>query len=151
MAGPIVCPCRGPAESLPYEACCGRFHRAPDLGASTLKDAPDLVRARFSAFSLGLLPFVRATESASRPRIDALDPRTRYKRLEILDADVSAGTPRVLFSVDVLHRGADASFVELSSFAVEQGRLVYLIGLTQKKKLGTSLAPLAIPDFEARL
>lgn len=141
------CPCGGAT----YGSCCARFHLAPDLGAASLNDPRELVRARFSAFALALLPFVRATESLDRPRIDALDPRTRYKQLEILDADLDPASPRVLFSVDVLSRGADVSFVELSSFVVENERLVYLTGITGRKKAGDRLAPLTIADFEARI
>jgi SEC-C motif-containing protein len=135
-----ACPCGGGR----YDACCGRYHLAEDLGARTLTDPRELVRARFSAFALGHLPFVNATESASRPRIEKLDPRVRYKALSILDADLPG--LRVLFAVDVLARGEDASFVELSSFAVE-GRLVYVAGTMRKKKLGQALA-LTIADFE---
>lgn len=148
---PEACPCRGPSEPLAYLDCCGRFHLAPDLGASSIVDARDLVRARFSAFSLALLPFLRATESKSRAPIGSLDPRTRYKRLTLLDADVSEGTPRVLFTVDVLSRGVDASFAELSSFTHEGGRLVYLVGITKKKKLGASFPSQTIADFERGL
>lgn len=144
------CPCRL-EEPRPYERCCGRFHLAPDLGRATLTDARDLVRARFSAFALGLLPFARATESSARPKLSAFDPRTRYKRLELLDADLDARDPRVLFAVDVFSRGADVSFVELSSFAIEDGRLVYVTGLTGRKREGERLAPLSIAEFEARL
>ena len=150
LALDAACPCRADAD-VTYGACCGRFHRAPDLGASALTDPRELVRARFSAFALGLLPFVRETESSDRPRIEALDPRTRYKRLELLDADLDPAAPRVLFAVDVLSRGADVSFVELSSFGIERGRLVYLTGITGRKKAGERLAPLTIADFEARI
>lgn len=134
------CPCGGGR----YGECCGRYHLAPDLGASALRDPRELVRARYAAFALGHLAFVNATESASRPRIDRLDPRVRYKSLSILDADLPG--LRVLFAVDVLARGADASFVELSSFAVEE-RLVYVAGTMRKKKLGEPLT-LTIEGFE---
>lgn len=135
-----VCPCGGGA----YHGCCGRYHLADDLGARTLTDPSELVRARFSAFALGHLSFVNATESRSRERIDELDPRVRYKALSILDADLPG--LRVLFTVDVLARGADSSFVELSRFAVEE-RLVYVDGITRKKKLGERLA-LTIESYE---
>jgi SEC-C motif-containing protein len=134
------CPCGGGA----YRGCCGRYHLATDLGASTLTDPSELVRARFSAFALGHVAFVRATESRDRPILDRLDPRVRYKRLTLLDADRPG--LRVLFAVDVLARGEDASFVELSSFAIED-RLVYVAGITRKKKLGEPLA-LTIADHE---
>lgn len=137
------CPCGGGR----YGGCCGRHHLAPDLGASALRDPRELVRARYAAFALGHLAFVNATESASRPRIEKLDPRVRYKSLSILDADL-AGL-RALFAVDVLARGADASFVELSSFAVEE-RLVYVAGTMRKKKLGEPLT-LTIADHERSL
>jgi len=127
------CPCGGGE----YGRCCGRFHLAPDLGASTLTDPRELVRARYAAFVLGDLPFVRATESRERPPIRSLDPRVRYKRLTLLDADLPA--LRVLFAVDVLARGVDASFVELSGFAVEE-RLVYVAGILLRKKLGEPIA-----------
>lgn len=143
------CPCRGVDESVTYGACCARFHLAEDLGGSTLTDPRELVRARFSAFQLALLPFARATESSSRPTLSAFDPRTRYKRLELLDLDPK--DLRVLFAVDVFTRGADVSFVELSSFSVEDGRLVYVTGLTGRKREGDRLAPLSIADFEARV
>lgn len=138
-----ACPCGGGA----YGSCCGRYHLAGDLGARALTDPRELVRARFSAFALGHLAFVNATESRSRQRIEKLDPRVRYKALTILDADLPG--LRVLFTVDVLARGADASFVELSSFAVEE-RLVYVDGIPRKKKLGQALT-LTIADYDRGL
>lgn len=127
------CPCGGGT----YGGCCGRFHLAPDLGAAALTDPRELVRARYAAFVLGDLPFVRATESHERPKVRALDPRVRYKGLTLLDADLPGR--RVLFAVDVLARGVDASFVELSGFAVEE-RLVYVAGILLRKKLGEPIA-----------
>jgi SEC-C motif-containing protein len=107
------------------------------------------VRARFSAFALGLLPFVRATEAKSRATIVRIDPRTRYKRLMLLDAAPDPVHPRVLFAVDVLHAGSDASFLELSTFAREQGRWVYESGVARRKRYGIDPVSLDIPTFEA--
>lgn len=151
LARDAPCPCRDPGETVTYGDCCSRFHLVEDVGRSTLTDPRALVRARFTAFQLGLLPFARVTESSSRPTLSAFDPRTRYKRLELLDADLDPKDPRVLFGVDVFSRGTDVSFVELSSFAIEDGRLVYVTGLTARKREGERLGPLSIQDFEARL
>lgn len=131
---PEPCPC---GTALAYEACCAPLH----AGGEPL-DAVSLMRARYAAFVRGELPFLVRTlhpdhEDAGTPRAAQLAElrrslaRVRYGGLRVLDHDGpdDAGVWRVLFHVRVRRAGADASFVECSSFAHDGVGLRYVAGL----------------------
>lgn len=63
-------------------------------------------------------------------RLDKHARRARYHGLTVLDHDGpdADGIHRVLFRVSMKLAGADASFAELSSFAVAEGGIRYLTG-----------------------
>ena len=131
-SGSDACPCGGPGS---YSTCCERFHRGQEPA-----DAAALVRARFAAYARGRTDFLARTLHRDhadralparelRARLERAVARTRFRSLEILDADGPDrdGVYRVLFRVLAAHAGRDASFVELSSFA-KDGGLRYVAG-----------------------
>ncbi|MGL1617823.1 YchJ family protein, partial [Vibrio parahaemolyticus] len=70
------CPC---GSAVDYAGCCGRYH----LGAEP-PTAATLMRARYSAFALGLEDFLMATShSTTRPGTPHLDPSLTWTRLQV--------------------------------------------------------------------
>jgi SEC-C motif-containing protein len=117
------CPCGGGR----YDACCGPFHE----GAAA-PTAEALMRSRYSAFALGLAPYLRGTWSrATRPRDLDLDEGVRWRRLQIVDT--ARGGPddvEGVVEVRAAHRSSEGAGVlhERSRFAREDGRWVYVDG-----------------------
>lgn len=81
------CPCD---PRKPYAACCGPLH-----AGKAAPDAERLMRSRYSAYVLGLVPYLRATwHPATRPARLTLDPPQRREWLglrvqqhTVVDAD----------------------------------------------------------------
>jgi SEC-C motif domain protein len=117
------CPCGGGT----YGDCCRPFH----LGAPA-PSAAALMRSRYSAFALGLAPYLLATWSrASRPPDLDLDDGLHWRRLQIVDTvRGGAGDEEGVVEFRAAHRSADGAGVlhERSRFAREDGRWVYVDG-----------------------
>lgn len=75
---PFPCPCGSGAASA---ACCAPLHDgAPAASAEAL------MRSRFTAFALGLAPYLLATwHPSTRPATLDLDDRLTWRRLQIVD------------------------------------------------------------------
>ncbi len=129
----MQCPC---GSGFSHEACC-----APYLEGAEPPDAPSLMRSRYTAFALGHHAHLVRTlhpehedrklpPRVLRERLAKQAKRARYHALVVLDHDGpdAAGVHRVLFRVSMKLAGADASFAELSRFAVAEGGLRYLTG-----------------------
>jgi SEC-C motif-containing protein len=93
------------------------------------------MRSRFSAYATGDAEYLWHTlhpdhEERAHPRdevtraIKAASRTLKYMRLKILEAR----DERVLFLAEVFERGANRSFVELSTFARDGGAWRYLAG-----------------------
>ena len=121
----MICPCRGAADALPYEACCGRYH----VG-SPVPTAEALMRSRYSAFVLGRRDYLLATWHAStRPTDLTLDPAAKWLGLDVrshraLDADHA----EVEFVARCREGGRAVRLHERSRFVREQGRWWYVDG-----------------------
>ncbi len=125
----MICPCRTPADALPYEACCGRYHAgALQLQAPT---AEALMRSRYSAFVLDRLDYLLATwHASSRPA--RLEPNPvglkwlglEVRRHQMIDADHAT----VEFVARSKLGGRAERLHELSRFVREGGRWFYLDG-----------------------
>lgn len=83
---PLTCPCD---LQRPYADCCGRWHAGPPA-----PDAASLMRSRYSAFVLGLTPYLLATwHPRTRPAtLDPDEPGLKWLGLQVrshrtLDAD----------------------------------------------------------------
>lgn len=60
------CPCGG---GRAYDACCGELHRAfAETGALTAPDAQALMRSRYTAYTMDLIPYLLASwHPSTRP------------------------------------------------------------------------------------
>ncbi|MDG4800726.1 YchJ family protein [Micromonospora sp. WMMD980] len=123
-----ACPC---GSGRLYEDCCAPVHR----GAATAPTAEALMRSRFSAFVLGDADYLRHSwHSRTRPARLALDPGTRWTRLEVLGTGQGGlfdSTGTVRFRAHYREGGRSGVLAELSRFAREDGRWVYLDALPE--------------------
>lgn len=119
-----VCPC---ASGLAYAACCGRWH----AGAAA-PTAEALMRSRYSAFVLGLEPYLLASWHVStRPAVLGLagEGGTKWLGLEVRrasDEDDSHATVEFVARYRVAGRGHRLH--EVSRFVREDGRWFYVDG-----------------------
>ncbi|MGQ0505329.1 MAG: YchJ family protein [Myxococcaceae bacterium] len=154
MAKQDECPC-GSGDR--YRDCCAPYHR----GVREPEDPTKLVRARFSAFAVKELAFLRSTLHPSHPDSSRAEVEVirelrhatathRYVRLHVLDAspEDGEGVARVLFHAKIFERGKDRSFVELSEFEREQGQWRYARGALRAASDFKSLPALRISEFE---
>ena len=121
------CPCH---SGNPYGSCCEPLH----LRAVIAPSPERLMRSRYSAFALKLIPYLYETmhgECDDRKRVraevmrglrDASDS-FRYLGLKIIEAQIDPNDQLgwVLFHARLFERGTDRSFVELSEFRREGG------------------------------
>jgi SEC-C motif domain protein len=117
------CPCGGGD----YATCCGPLHE----GAAA-PTAERLMRSRYSAFALGLEPYLlRSWARGTRPKEVDLEADVVWRRLQIVDT--ARGGPAddtgvVEFRASFRGPGGAGLLHERSSFAREDGRWVYLDG-----------------------
>ncbi|MBL8678748.1 MAG: hypothetical protein JNK05_06265 [Myxococcales bacterium] len=136
MVAPRTCPCHSGEQ---YESCCGPLHKKTTEAPS----AERLMRSRYSAFALKLVPYLYETFHSEHP--DRKLPKGevmrglrdaaesfRYMGLRILSSreDEAKGEAQVLFHARLFERGQDRSFVELSTFRKEDGGWRYVDGVT---------------------
>ena len=119
------CPC-GSGKS--YAACCGPLH----TGAAIAPTAEALMRSRYSAYGLGLEPYLLATwHSSTRPAALHLaeEPGTKWlglavKRHQVRDASHAS----VEFVARYRLAGRGHRLHETSAFVREDGRWFYVDG-----------------------
>ena len=125
----LACPCRATDRSLPYEACCGRYHNGPlHLLAP---DAEALMRSRYSAFVLDRTGYLMDTwHATTRPAsIGANPPGLKWLGLEVrrhLPIDEDHAT--VEFVARSKLAGRAQRLQEVSRFLREDGRWYYVDG-----------------------
>ena len=125
------CPC---GRDKVYAECCGRYHSQ----AMRPLTAEQLMRSRYSAFTLGLmgyldqtlLPVKRQAEPDSKPPQDI-----RWTSLEIVEKE--AGGPKdmsgtVTFKAHYLHDGLAHWHEEKSQFRKRDGQWYYVKPLRLK-------------------
>ena len=136
MSRSLPCPC---GRGLPYDACCGRYHAGGEP-----PDVESLMRSRYAAFVKKDVDYLVRTlhadhedrakgEAALRAALKRhFTAGLAYRRLEVLDVEGEGpdGLARVLFVARIAHRGKDASFAELSTFAYDGVGWRYLAGRT---------------------
>lgn len=112
----------------PYEACCSRLHS----GAENAASAEALMRSRYSAYVLGLEPYLLATWHAStRPAALHLaeEAGTKWLGLEVKRQQVQdAGHVSVEFVARYRVAGRGHRLHEISRFVCEDGRWFYVDG-----------------------
>jgi SEC-C motif-containing protein len=127
------CPCgrmssgRGGAKpkSLTYADCCQPWH-----AGAPAPDAEALMRSRYSAFVLGLLPYLRDTwHSSTRPADLTLEPGVQWLGLEVRAHKATDAThAEVAFVARSRVAGRGHRLQERSRFVLESGRWWYVDG-----------------------
>jgi SEC-C motif domain protein len=120
------CPCGLPR---PYAACCGRWHTGPEAGFAP--DAEALMRSRYSAYVLGLAPYLLQTwHPRTRPEQLSLDePGLRWLGLEVrLHRLIDANHAEVEFIARSKQGGRAQRLHERSRFERVDGRWFYVDG-----------------------
>jgi SEC-C motif-containing protein len=125
----VICPCRSPADALPYEACCGRYH----AGALHLQapNAEALMRSRYCAFVQARLDYLLATwHPAHRPaRLEPNPPGLKWLGLELRRHNIiDANHATVEFVARSKLGGRAERLHEISRFVREGERWMYLDG-----------------------
>lgn len=126
---PLPCPCGRP---LAYAGCCGALHAAfAEREALTAPDAEVLMRSRYSAFVLDLLPYLQATwHPSTRPQaLEPNEPGLQWLGLEVRrhqrqDEDHAT----VEFVARSKLRGRAHRLHEVSRFVREDGTWRYVDG-----------------------
>jgi SEC-C motif domain protein len=122
----VLCPCD---TGQRYAACCGRWHDGPlRLQAP---DAQALMRSRYSAYVLGLAPYLLATwHPSTRPASgQLLHPTGRWLGLQVKRFEVLDETHAVVEFVARHKAGGRAIRLhETSRFVREDGRWFYVAG-----------------------
>lgn len=119
------CPCGRPAA---YAACCGRWHDGTArLGAP---DAESLMRSRYAAYVLGLVPYLLDTwHPSTRPAVLELDAATKWLGLEVrARAQPDEAHATVEFVARCRTHGRATRLHETSRFVREAGRWLYVDG-----------------------
>ena len=123
------CPCRSPADALPWAACCGCYHAGPlHLQAP---NAEALMRSRYSAFVRDALDYLLATwHPSTRPA--ALEPNQPGLKWLGLEVRRHTATDADHATVEFVARhklgGRAERLHELSRFVREEGRWYYVDG-----------------------
>lgn len=121
---PPPCLC-GSGQTL--VACCDRFHRG-----EVAPDAEALMRSRYSAYVLGLEPYLIATwHPSTRPARLGLDSdsNTKWLGLDVRHhANIDENTATVEFVARYKVGGRAARLHETSRFVREDGRWFYIAG-----------------------
>jgi len=117
-----------------FDACCGRIH----ADISNAATAVSLMRARFSAYSMGKLDFIsQSWHSSTRPtQVEPNEESFTWLGLDILDtkagnADDEQG--EVEFSASYSLNGQTGKLHERSRFTRENGQWRYLDGKLEKE------------------
>lgn len=118
------CPCGRP---LPYDKCCGPWH-----AGAPAPDPESLMRSRYSAYVLGLEPYLLATWHATTRPV-ALDlasmPAPKWLGLEVKSHSEVDAEATVEFLARCRVGGRAQRIHELSRFRREDGRWYYLDGI----------------------
>ncbi|KAL2612682.1 hypothetical protein R1flu_024374 [Riccia fluitans] len=129
------CPCGGGEDKKVYYECCGRYH-----GGVIEPDAQRLMKARFSAYALGVVPYVVRTTHPENPDFEGVDDfaadvkatceRLRFVKLEILEFKEESETEAsvsfiVTYTILKGGRGERKFLKEKSIFVKENERWLY--------------------------
>ncbi len=122
------CPCRKKSETVDYADCCEPYH----AGLRPAPTAEALMRSRYTAFALGNEGYLLATwHPTTRPVRLALDRGDAWVQLRVLAAATDGDNATVEFIARSKNGGSVASLHEISRFVREQGRWLYVDGVTK--------------------
>jgi SEC-C motif-containing protein len=129
VPAPVECPCgqRDPrGRALALAACCGRY-----LGGESLApDAEQLMRSRYTAYTLGLAPYLLSTwHPSTRPAELSLDANVKWLGLEVRHHNAQdAERAEVEFVARSRVGGRGQRLHERSRFVREAGQWLYVDG-----------------------
>lgn len=118
-----TCPCGG----ADYAKCCKPFH-----DGTPAPGAEQLMRSRYSAYVLGLMPYIHVTWHAStRPALSELthDTALRWLGLEVKQTGGNEQEAQVEFVARSKIDGRAHRLHEVSRFVREDGRWFYVDGV----------------------
>lgn len=127
------CPC---TSKKTYDRCCGPFH----AGTAAPETAEQLMRSRFSAYALGKVDYLIGTRPEAKRADESREELATYCKavscvgLKIIAKDKGgkeddAGV--VTFHASLQTNGRRSLHIETSTFARENGRWVYMDGVTK--------------------
>ena len=127
------CPC---TSKKTYDRCCGPFH----AGTAAPETAEQLMRSRFSAYALGKVDYLIGTRPEAKRVDESREELVTYCKavscvgLKIIGKDKGgkdddAGV--VTFHASLQTNGRRSLHIETSTFARENGRWVYVDGVTK--------------------
>lgn len=130
MTRPPRCPC-GNGD---FEECCG-----PLLAGAVATTPEQLMRSRYTAFTLGKVDYLRRTwHPGTRPAELDLEPNVRWEQLEILEAPTpAADEKRAIVEFNAYYRtpgGHRAAMHERSRFVRQSGQWWYLDGKSDSNR-----------------
>jgi SEC-C motif domain protein len=125
------CPCHSKKN---YSDCCEPLH----LGA-TANNSTELMRSRFSAYSLQLVNYIIETthessvhqeQNIAKWKFNILDfcKKTAFNDLKIIEHITFDDSETVTFKAFLFEGDTEISFTEKSLFKSENGRLKYVHG-----------------------
>ena len=127
------CPC---TSKKTYDRCCGPFH----AGTAAPETAEQLMRSRFSAYALGKVDYLIGTRPEAKRADESREELATYCKavncvgLKIVAKDKGgkdddAGV--VTFHASLQTNGRRSLHIETSTFVRENGRWVYVDGVTK--------------------
>ncbi|GJP79541.1 hypothetical protein CLOP_g9764 [Closterium sp. NIES-67] len=123
--GAAVCPCGGGAEKRGYKECCGRYH-----GGVKEPDAVTLMKARYSAFAKGVIPYIVRTTHDDNPNLGPGGAEGRKQ----LTADCEETCNRLVFKrLDIM--STEAGSTEDESFVSFRAVYAYKHGTTTDNQI----------------
>ncbi|MGD8236626.1 MAG: YchJ family metal-binding protein [Chromatiales bacterium] len=119
------CPCE---SGLDYDSCCGRYID----GGESPETAAQLMRSRYTAFTLGEIPYLQRTwHPSTRPSSVQTDDKVRWLGLKIKRTG-QGGADDVEGIVEFVARykvdGRGHRLHEISRFVKENGQWFYVDG-----------------------
>ena len=127
------CPC---TSKKTYDRCCGPFH----AGTAAPETAEQLMRSRFSAYALGKVDYLIGTRPEAKRADESREELATYCKavscvgLKIIAKDKGGkddDTGIVTFHASLQTNGRRSLHIETSTFARENGRWVYVDGVTK--------------------
>ena len=120
---PQVCPCE---SGQTYAECCQPWHTA-QAGPAPTPEA--LMRSRYSAYALGLHPYLLDTWHPSTAPGELDTYPIKWMGLEVRHAQQTADAGVVEFVAKCKVNGRAQTMHEVSRFIKEQGRWYYIDGV----------------------
>jgi SEC-C motif domain protein len=129
------CPC---CSGKTYKECCRKYHQG-----ALAENALLLMRSRYSAYALGVAPYIIATTHPSSPHyvenrqlwlknMQQFYEQVNFNQLEILNTSLNDQESFVTFVAHLSKGDQDLTFTEKSRFIKEGNAWLYVDGKIEK-------------------